>query len=125
MLCVLDWAGPNCCMVGRPFHGFAMLQSLGFLGIGWLTDVVWFDDNYAAPPPKPAADSPDYKAWIDTYDEPQEPFVVRLPFGTLAYQEGDSVRALAQFAFAFMYELAFRIVFQYVCVPLPNQHTTF
>jgi len=110
----LGWMGAHQFYMGRTLHGFAMMQSLGFFGVGWATDVLMFDSLYVEPPPPPAADSPQYQKWLDTYGEPAPaPTSFKLPFGLrFEFHDTDVARAITQFAFAWVYELAFRVFLQ-------------
>jgi hypothetical protein len=94
-----------------------MLQSLGFLGLGWGADLVLFDSLYVEPPPPPADErSPEYAQWKEEYGQPAnaEPFVLNLPGLRLEWFQMDGIRVVVQFLFAWAYEYAFRVFLEYV-----------
>jgi hypothetical protein len=113
----LGWAGAHQFYMGRTYHGFAMLQSGGFLGIGWIVDVFMFDALYVAPPPRPTDEkSAAFKEWVEEYGEmASPPLTFTLPLGLRMEFHGldDAARVLLQLAFAWVYEWAFRVFLQH------------
>ena len=113
------WMGAHQFYMGRPYHGFAMMQSLGFFGLGWAADELMFDSLYVKPPEPPADKaSAEYKHWQEVYGEPAPPpTVLNLPLNLrLEFHDVDVARAVMQLVFAWVYEYVFRIFFQYVAL---------